>query len=84
MAFDHQGSLGNLLEAFEDPEARTFAVSDLMPTTAAAAGATEAQGSIALDATDPERVRILVTVEWRTRRGERRLQLPGMITEIAR
>ena len=83
LTFEHEGEMQNLLDAFHGGGQDVFSVPDLRPTdAAAAAGANDAQGTIALDTTDPERVRVLVTVEWKTRQGERRLALPATMTEV--
>jgi hypothetical protein len=82
LGYDYQGNIQNLLTWIQQPANATFTVEGLAPPAASGGGPAPAPGTVAIDASDPLRVRITVTVSWSGRRGQRRLELPMTVTEV--
>lgn len=90
LAYDYLGNVNNLVTWASDPSVASFTVPDLKPAGAAMAGPLGAvpisavgQGTVAIDTTDVNRIRITVTVAWQGRKGARSLSLPVTLSELA-
>jgi len=69
-AYDYNDKISNLVNYWQQPANSTFTVEGLAPPIVG--GLTTPHGSITFDTTDPLRLGVTVTVEWRTRQGQAR------------
>lgn len=81
LAYDYGTSIQNLATYWALPANATFTV-DRLPASADDDGTTVPQGAVNVDATDPDRVAVTVTITWPARRGTRTLSLPAFLTEV--
>lgn len=79
LGYDYNGDIQTLLNWVALPGNASFTVEGL---TAPAPGGATPHGTVAVDATDPERILVTVTVAWSGRRGQRQLALPMTLTEV--
>ncbi len=85
MAYDYGDDIQDLIDYWTQPANASFTVEGLAPPAAGVVdlpNEAPAHGSIAVDATDPQRILVTVSVAWSGRRGQRSLALPITLTEI--
>ena len=93
LAYDHDGDITNLVNWLGQPDQAIFSVDELpAPDTEdldpaiqgmMAVGDDPECGNILLDATDDQRIRIAINVNWRSRSGEARVfRLPMTISAV--
>jgi Tfp pilus assembly protein PilV len=82
VAYDYNNQITNLVNYWTQAANSTFTVEGLA-NPVAANGASQPHGAIAFDTTDPQRIRVTVTVNWQTRQGQARsFSLPRTLTEV--
>ncbi len=81
LAYDYAGNIDNLVSYWAQSSKATFAVAELRPTIGQT-GQPDPQGSVAIDATDHNRIVITVTIRWLGTRGARTFALPMVVTEV--
>jgi prepilin-type N-terminal cleavage/methylation domain-containing protein len=79
MAFDYHGDIQELVAHFGDPANAVFSVSELRSP---AGGGRGGVGSIVVDAGDPDRIGISVSVSWMGLQGVQTLVMPFTMTEL--
>jgi Tfp pilus assembly protein PilV len=83
VAYDYNDKIINLVNYWQQPANSTFTVEGLAAPLVA--GLPAPHGSITFDNSDPLRLGVTVTIEWRTRQGQpRTFTLPRTLTEYAK
>jgi hypothetical protein len=85
--FDYGTDIQNLQNHWSDPANAVFEVPGLPPRFAGSPGSGVTQlpqGAVQVDSSDPERIRFMVQVSWRARRGDRSITLSSVHTEVER
>jgi prepilin-type N-terminal cleavage/methylation domain-containing protein len=78
VAYDYNNNINNLVNYWSQTANKAFVVEGLKGQNGAAK-----QGSITFNTTDPARIRVNVTINWETRKGQNRaLSLPITLTEV--
>ena len=78
-SYDYCDDIGNLVTYWQDPQNAAFDVEELTSVDGQ-----PARAAVVLDATDPLRIGVVVTVTWTGRRGARSFRLPMTLTELER
>jgi type II secretory pathway pseudopilin PulG len=78
VAYDYNNDINNLVNYWNQTANNSFEVEHLK-----AQNGFPQQGSITINTTDPDRIRLTVTIRWQTRQNQARsLSLPIILTEV--
>jgi Tfp pilus assembly protein PilV len=78
VAYDYNNDINNLVNYWNLAANNSFEVEHLK-----AQNGLPQQGSITIDTTDPDRIRLTVTIRWQSRQNQARsLSLPIILTEV--
>jgi Tfp pilus assembly protein PilV len=82
LAYDYQGDIDDFIAHWTSAQYNTFTVPALTAPTATEANPQAMHGAITIDSADPLLVRMTVTVNWTSRRGQRPMSVASAITEV--